>query len=300
MENEEEKENENIYGQNFAVQFQTEEKKYYDIIIDIDSISKLFKDSWDIIYTDEGDEKDKEKKEKYLVIGVLGNKNIGKSYILQKISGNKLPLGYSESTKGISILYQNNTIFLDSEGFEDPLLEIPGIYELEIKDEKYKKKFEEDLKKLNDEINQANINNDEETLEKKINEKNEKLLSKKNLIKPQDLDIQIANFINDRNLTENFIQKFVLCNSDFLVCVIGQLNLSEQKFIDTIRSQLKNKKIKKLFIIHNLTTFAEKKQVEDYIEENFIDGIIFDLEKLKFQNLKKMIMKINFIGKKKN
>ncbi len=131
MENEVENENENQFGQNFAVQFQTEEEKYYDIIIYIDSFTKLFKEGWDIF------ENNKEKKGKKLLIGVLGNKNKGKSYILQKISGNQLPLGYSESTKGISILYTQNRIYLDSEGFEVPLLE--GVYELKIID-KFEKK----------------------------------------------------------------------------------------------------------------------------------------------------------------
>ena len=121
MENEEENkvnENENEkydiykYGQNFGVQFSKGEEKYYDIIIDIDSITKLFKDGWDIIYTEKGEKSYESKKvENLTVVAVIGNKNRGKSYILQKISGNKLPLGYSESTKGISILYQNNTIF---------------------------------------------------------------------------------------------------------------------------------------------------------------------------------------------
>ena len=160
------------YGQNFGVQFQTGEEKYYDIIIDIDSMTKLFKDGWDIIYTDEGDENYEQKKVKNLtVVAVIGNKNKGKSYILQKISGNKLPLGYSVTTKGISILYpknlNQNIILLDSAGFEVPLLEIPGVYEFEIPDEKEEKKFKEDLKNLNDEIKQANTNKDKETLEKK-------------------------------------------------------------------------------------------------------------------------------------
>ena len=188
MENEEEIENEKYdffkYGQNFGVQFQTGEEKYYDIIIDIDSMTKLFKDGWDIIYTNEGDENYELKKAKNLtVFAVFGNKNKGKSYILQKISGNKLPLGYSVSTKGISILYpknlNQNIILLDSAGFEDPLLEIPGVYEFEITDKEEKKKFEEDLRNLNYEIRQANTNKDKENLDKKINEKNELLLSKK-------------------------------------------------------------------------------------------------------------------------
>ena len=147
-------------------------------------MTKLFKDGWDIKFTNEGDENYELKKVKNLtVVAVIGNKNKGKSYILQKISGNKLPLGYSVTTKGISILYpknlNQNIILLDSAGFEVPLLEIPKVYEFEILDEKKKKKFEEDLKKLNEEINQAKTNKDKETLEKKINEKNELLLSKK-------------------------------------------------------------------------------------------------------------------------
>ena len=274
------------YGQNFGVQFQTGEEKYYDIIIDIDSMTKLFKDGWDIIYLDEGNENYEQKKVKNLtVVAVIGNKNKGKSYILQKISGNKLPLGYSVTTKGISILYpknlNQNIILLDSAGFEVPLLEIPGVYEFEIPDEKEEKKFKEDLKNLNDEIKQANTNKDKETLEKKINVKNELLLSKKNLIKFEDKGTQIAKFTKDRRLTDYFLQKFILWNSDILLCVVGQLTFSDQKFINTIRSQINVRKKKKLFIIHNLTTFVEKKQVEDYIENTLMKSYTFELEKIQ-------------------
>ncbi len=295
MENEEENENENEkydffkYGQNFGVQFQTGEEKYYDIIIDIDSFTKLFIDGWELMYTEKGEKNYELKKVKNLtVVGVIGNKNKGKSYILQKISGNKLPLGYSVSTKGISILYpknlNQNIILLDSAGFEDPLLEIPGVYELEITNEEEKKKFEEDLTKINDEIKTANNNKDKKTLRQKIKEKNELFFSKKNNIKLEDKVKQISKFTKDRRLTEYFLQKFILCNSDILLCVVGELNISEQKFIDTIRSQLKNKKKTKLFIIHNLTTFVEKKQVEDYIEETLMESLTFDLEKIQIQN----------------
>ena len=107
---------------------------------------------------------------------------------------------------------------------------------------------------------------------------------KKNLINFEDKAKQIANFTKDRRLTEYFIQKFILCNSDILLCVVGQLNFSDQKFINTIRLQLKNKKKKKLFIIHNLVKFVEKKQVENYIEETLMESLTFDLEKIKIQN----------------
>ena len=146
---------------------------------------------------------------------------------------------------------------------------------------KKKKKFEEDLKKLNEEINQAKTNKDKETLEKKINEKNELLLSKKNLIKFEDKGTQIAKFTKDRRLTDYFLQKFILWNSDILLCVVGQLTFSDQKFINTIRSQINVRKKKKLFIIHNLTTFVEKKQVEDYIENTLMKSYTFELEKIQ-------------------
>ena len=152
MENEEDSDNDSKnekidqykFGTSFANQGIKNEEKYYDIIIDIDSIKKLFKKGWDIKYTEEGDKKYEQKKNENLtVVAVIGNKNRGKSYILQKISGKKLPLGYSVTTKGISIKYPDNMnqniILLDSAGFEVPLLEIPGVYEFEIKDEKKKK-----------------------------------------------------------------------------------------------------------------------------------------------------------------
>ena len=147
MENEEENENEK-YGQNFG------KENNYDIIIDIDSMAKLFKNGWDILYTEKG-KKNYEAQKNYnlTTVGIVGVKNRGKSFILQNISGNKLPLDYSVSTKGISILYPKNLnlniILLDSAGFEVPLLEIPGIYDFEIVDQEKKTKYEEELKKIN-------------------------------------------------------------------------------------------------------------------------------------------------------
>ena len=295
MENEEEnKVNENDnekydiykYGQNFGVQFSSNEEKYYDIIIDIDSITKLFKDGWDILYTEKGEKSYEDKRAKNLtVVAVIGNKNRGKSYILQKISGNKLPLGYSVTTKGISILYpknlNQNIILLDSAGFEVPLLEIPGVYEFKIVDQEKKTKYEEELKNINDEIQKTQIDKDFENFEKNRLLKTELLLKKKSLIKFEDKGVQIANFTKDRRLTDYFLQKFILWNSDILLCVVGQLTFSDQKFINTIRSQLNNKKKKKLFIIHNLTTFVEKKQVEEYIKNTLMQSYTFDLEQIQ-------------------
>ena len=272
------------YGTSFVNQGINKESKYYDIIIDIDSIKKLFKDGWDIIYTEEGDNKYMKSKDINLtVVAVIGNKNRGKSYILQKISGNKLPLGYSVTTKGISILYpknlNQNIILLDSAGFEVPLLIIPKVYEFEIVDKKKKKEYDDKLKEINEKI--KNSTNDENNFEKFKMEKTELISKKTSYIDFKDKSVQIASFTKDRRLTDYLLQKFILWNSDILICVVGQLTFSDQKFINTIRSQLNNNKKKKLFIIHNLTTFVNKKQVEEYIENTLMNSYTFDLEKIQ-------------------
>ena len=292
MENEEDSDNDSKnekidqykYGTSFANQGIKNEEKYYDIIIDIDSIKKLFKKGWDIIYTEEGDKKYEQKKNENLtVVAVIGNKNRGKSYILQKISGKKLPLGYSVTTKGISIKYPDNMnqniILLDSAGFEVPLLEIPGVYEFEIKDEKKKKEYKDKLNELREKMKKST--NDEKNVENYKLELADWISKKINFLDFKEKSVQIASFTKDRRLTDYFLQKFILWNSDILICVVGQLTFSDQKFINTIRSQLNNKKKKKLFIIHNLTTFVFKKQVEEYIEKTLMNSYTFDLEKIQ-------------------
>ena len=69
------------------------------------------------------------KDKKILKIGVIGNANKGKSYILSKISKIDLPSGTSIRTKGLSIKYPDLEIFidrkialLDSAGLETPVL----------------------------------------------------------------------------------------------------------------------------------------------------------------------------------
>lgn len=95
----------------------------YDIIIDANSIRNLNK-GWEIIYN---------KNENYIkelihdlekiVITVLGNSNRGKTHILQKLSGTKIPAGYQIQTKGLSIkIYDKEKLLLDTAGTNSPLL----------------------------------------------------------------------------------------------------------------------------------------------------------------------------------
>ncbi len=103
-------------------------ENFYDIIVDIDSVLKI-KKGWKIEMTSAGKKKYEEfKKEDLLRIGVVGNQNKGKTFILSKLSKINLPSGTSISTKGISVKYpelEDNAlrkyILLDSAGLETPI-----------------------------------------------------------------------------------------------------------------------------------------------------------------------------------
>ena len=88
------------------------------------------------------------KNEKLLRIGVIGNKNKGKSFLLSKISKTKLISGTSIQTEGLSIKYperkiirDKNIILLDSAGFESPVLKNNDDAQ-EVEDEKIKEEEE--------------------------------------------------------------------------------------------------------------------------------------------------------------
>ena len=106
-----------------------EAKKFYDVIISITSIKDIIK-GWKI----QESENFKQKKEKMIQdkvvkIGIIGNSNKGKSFILSKLSKIELPSGTSIKTEGLSIKYPDlkkyinrNIVLLDSAGLETPVL----------------------------------------------------------------------------------------------------------------------------------------------------------------------------------
>ena len=103
---------------------------FYDIIININSIKNVSKDGWQVKFTEEGLKKyNKYKNKELITIGVLGNNNKGKSFLLSKISKIKLLTGTSIHTEGLSVKYPElkgykgrQLILLDSAGFETPVL----------------------------------------------------------------------------------------------------------------------------------------------------------------------------------
>ena len=103
---------------------------FYDIIVDIKSIRDISK-GWDIKMSKKAEENyEKLITEKVIRIGVIGNANKGKSFLLSKISQIDFPSGTSIRTEGLSIKYPDNLdkfqnrriVLLDSAGLETPVL----------------------------------------------------------------------------------------------------------------------------------------------------------------------------------
>ena len=102
---------------------------FYDVIVHIDSIKDINK-GWKIEMNQNCEQNyQKYKNEKVIKIGVIGNANKGKSFILSKISKMQFPSGFSIKTEGLSIKYPDTKLFynrrialLDSAGLETPVL----------------------------------------------------------------------------------------------------------------------------------------------------------------------------------
>ena len=226
---------ENTFLQNAITNFQNKEGDY-DIILCADSIKNLTSIGWEIKYNKKEGKKAYEdsKKKETIVVGVVGNGNKGKSFLLKKLSNYSIPMGYNVKTEGLSIIYgkteKQNLAILDSAGQETPLL----------------------IPKKND--NNIIINNNSKEI--KINNKDE---------------FEFEEYSRDKLLTELYIQKFIIWKSNIVILLVGSITLSEQKLYARVKSEIlanpeNQKGSKQLFVVHNLQNFYHIEDVDDYIE----------------------------------
>ena len=104
-------------------------ENFYDIIVNINSIKSL-NQGWDVKFNENGKQKYEEYKDKELVtIGVIGNINTGKTYLLSKIAKIDILTGINIHTEGLSVRYpdlkdnkEKKLILLDSTGLQRPIL----------------------------------------------------------------------------------------------------------------------------------------------------------------------------------
>ena len=241
----------------------------YDIIVDVNSLEYLH-NGWEVKYSEQGLKRYEDyKKKKSCVVGVVGNANKGKSFFLQKLSGVELPSGHSVRTEGLSVKYPNmndkNIILLDTAGLETPLKE-SEYYNPKTKLEEIIKEEEEAKKENESESEKKNKESTEESEEEKKQQEEEKNFK------------VIERFARDKQITEFFLQKFILKNSNVLLLLVGQLTYSDQKLLNRVKRECTDKK---LIVIHNMANLIYKKQVEDYINETLMKSLTFKLKKNK-------------------
>ena len=211
---------------------------FYDIVINIKSIRALADENegWPIKWNQNSYEsvKDFLKNEKILRVGILGNGNVGKSFLLSRIFNEIIPSGFNVITEGISIKINKESHYalFDSAGLQTPL------------------------------INKEKMCNNSLDNEKEYH--------------------QYLSLYKDKTQTENFIQNLILCLSDMILVVVGKISFNEQRLINNIKNEISNQKKnkKKIFIIHNLSNFQKKKQVEEHIEQTLLNSASFTLDKV--------------------
>ncbi len=209
----------------------------YDVVLKLESLASI-KNGFDIHYTPKGKEKIEElKKKDGCVITAIGNSNQGKSFLLSRISQIDMPSGHSISTKGLSILFPDNLSEKDSN-----------------------KRFII----LDTEGSQNAI---------KIEEKDRKEMDK---LKEMEKIDRIEARARDRQMTENFLQNFALDASQIVIAVVGQLTFQDQKFLNRIKD---NTKDKNLFIVHNLMFLETIEEVEAHMKDVIQSSLFFNLEK---------------------
>jgi len=211
---------------------------FYDVIVDIDSLKNI-KKGWKVKFSKNGKAHyDIMKTKQKLIVGVVGNRNRGKSFILSQLSKETLPDGTSIKTEGLSIKYprieESETkeapyVLIDSAGFENALLETDE-FQLGNQDK------EKAIAILKDIASDKTLT--EYFLQHFIIEKSNILL----------VVVGILNYPEQK--------------------LINRIKTENDKKVGN----------PPLYIIHNLQTFSLKKQVEDYIKETLMKSATFKLK----------------------
>lgn len=283
-----------LYKEGILFKEQINEKEgKYDIVIDINSILSLNDKGWKIKYPIGKEDYEKKSKNETITIGVLGNRNKGKSFILAKLSGYQIHQGFSLKTEGISVKFSDSKDYfltiLDSAGQEVPLLNSENIQKLDVKENKDKINKNNEIKEIKEEIKE-----NDEIKENKKDDNNFNLIEEnkknQNNIKESNYnDSLLETCLRDKLVTEKFIEDFIISYSNILVLVVGSITLNEQKLMKRIKNSLKEKQ--ELFVIHNLQNCYKKEQVDDYIENTLkkLFGLkiqennFFDIDKNLYQ-----------------
>jgi hypothetical protein len=217
--------------------------KFYDIIVQIKSIKEINK-GWNLKFSERIKNDKQLFKDTVLKIGVIGNSNKGKSFLLSKLSKIDLPSGTSITTEGLSIKYPDikqyknrKIVLLDSAGLETTVLKEE--YE---KDENNENYIEGEAKEEEtQDIDEANETEEKEgKYDISANEKKNKHNRETNG-ETISLFENESNYFEEKSrekmITELFLQNYIIYYSDILIIVVGILTYSEQILLTKIENE---------------------------------------------------------------
>ena len=240
---------------------ENDDLKYYDLVIDINSFKNLYRNGWGVRASDKGFKQYEIYKKNIhnpvTVAAVIGNRNVGKSYLLQKLAKNKIPVGFSVDTKGLSVNYRDNFVILDTAGFESPILK-NILYNITNK-----------KKNNNEKENEENTKED-----KKEKEDPEQIEKEKNKI--------IERTIRDKKMINIFLESFIIKYSNILIFVLNQISKTDQLFLNRIKRLAEDKH---LIVVHNLKNFVNLEQVKYYVKNYLMNNLDFKLEELDYSSV---------------
>jgi hypothetical protein len=108
----------------FSLKKIEEKSSLYDVVINIDSLIDLELHGWDVWFKNKTDYI-KKKNQDTIVVGIAGLYNKGKTWMVNKLTGDNFKAGFHVHTVGLSMKYADLDTkvasFLDTAGFETPI-----------------------------------------------------------------------------------------------------------------------------------------------------------------------------------
>lgn len=229
--------------------FIEKQSEHYDMILDFTSFNQLNNEGWTANFTPEGYKKYINSKNQNInVIGVVGNKNRGKSFLLGRIIEEESyvpPSGFLVTTYGISCNF--------------PKI----VEENEENDNKRLKKIKGNLPI----ITLDTAGKDNPLLQNAFNKDS----------------YNIETITKDQKVSEIVLSDFIIQKANILIAVIEQLNFAEQEMLKTLIDRLKQKEIedhekRKLIVIHNLMNISSDKGIEEFKKNILEKSLTFELK----------------------
>ena len=246
--------------------------EYYDIVINIDSFNNLKHENkgWEIEMTEKGldnyskyakpEENKGKEKIKLNRIGILGIGGVGKSFILRKIINKEISNNNYVPTKGISVIYPQEEgkffVCLDSQGSEEPIIDLSDSNEMSSLTEKERKKKVKEF-----------------ALDKKFTE----IFIQDFIIKKSNIFIVVVDQLSfseqkliNRLKREDFETLFIIHNTQYLI----DIDSIEKHINNTVKKSVFSNLKKKTFIDLDIdkkkieTEKSKKHDIYYFIEKN--------------------------------